>query len=106
MTRRRRALNRPAIEMWRRGLATTSAIKDIADALRQHRHLEWLRNHLHTGIEMAVADHCVFRIAGDENHLQIRSALARRVRDLATVEATGKSDVGNQKVYSDVRLQD
>ena len=46
---------------------------------------------MHAGIKVAVAQHRILRIAGDEQHLQPRPGGAGGVGDLAAVQAAGAS---------------
>jgi len=47
----------------------------------------------------------ILRIAGNEKHPQIGPRLARRIRHLTSVHSAGKTDVANQKIDPDIRLQ-
>jgi hypothetical protein len=47
----------------------------------------------------------ILGIAGDEENLEIRPVLARRVRHLAVVQPTWEADIGDQQVDAYVRLQ-
>ncbi len=47
----------------------------------------------------------VLGVAGNEEHLQVRPMLARRVRHLAAVQPAREADVGDQQVDANVRLQ-
>ncbi len=54
---------------------------------------------------MAVADHRVLRIAGDENNLEPGAQDARGVGNLTAVQSTRQADVGDQQIDLRVRLQ-
>ena len=54
---------------------------------------------------MAVADNRVFRIAGDEQHLELGAQRPAAVRNLPAVHAARQPDVGDQQIDRRTRLQ-
>ena len=57
------------------------------------------------GVDMAVVEHGILGIAGDEQHLQAGPQRARGIGDLAAVQPAGQADVGDQQVDRGVALQ-
>ena len=53
---------------------------------------------MHTLFCEAAADNRVFRIAGDEQHMEIRPPLSRGVCELPPIYAAGEADVGDQQI--------
>ena len=54
---------------------------------------------------MAIAQDRVLRIAGDEQHLEVGTRHATRIRHLSPVHAAGQADIRHQQVDAHVRLQ-
>jgi hypothetical protein len=61
-------------------------LDNFSDAQRQCGHRKGLGVHLHAGIEVAVPDRRIFGVAGDKQHLQVRTGLTRGVGDLPSVD--------------------
>ncbi len=70
----------------------------------EHLHGEGLGDHRHARLEKAVRDGGVLRVAGHEQHLQVRPPLARGVGHLPAVQAR-QADVGDQQVDALARAQ-
>jgi len=84
------------------GLAV--ALDQLADALAEGIDAERLGQHVHARAEEIPAYRGVRRIAGDEQHLQLRTLLAREVGELAAVEA-GQAEVADQQIDALLALQ-
>ena len=59
---------------------------------------EWLHDQLDAGIEPAVMDDGVARVARREQDLELGAALARFVGELAAVERPGQTDIGEEQL--------
>src|SRR3712207_6813586 len=85
--------------------AGPSALDHFPDADRQLLDGERLGDHLHAGIQETMGDGGILRIAGDEENLQIGTALPRLIRKLTSVQ-TRQADIRDEEVDAPGRLQD
>ncbi len=60
---------------------------------------------MHARFQVAVADHGVLGVTGDEQYLQPRAALPRGVGHLPAIHAPRQTDVADQQVDAHVGLQ-
>jgi hypothetical protein len=56
---------------------------------------------MHSGIDVAVTEHRVLGVPGDEQHFQLRAELAGRVRHLPAVQSARKPNIGDQQIDAD-----
>ena len=82
-----------------------SRFDDFPNALSEQIQLEWLSDDMHAVTQPLLADYRVFRIAGNEQHFELRSPNTSGVRDLPAIQAARQPYVGDQQIYADIRLQ-
>src|SRR3954467_8277879 len=78
---------------------------DRADFRYELVEVERLGDHFHVRSEKAFGQKAAFNIAGHEQDLEMRPLLARRIGQLATVQAR-QADIGEEQGYGLLRLQD
>jgi hypothetical protein len=73
-------------------------IDNRRDPRCQLSHREGLGQDVHSWYQAAIPDGRIFRIAGDEQHFQIRSALLRSLGHLAAVHPARQTDICDQQI--------
>src|SRR6478672_925879 len=81
-------------------------LDNLSNPMSEVLHLERLRNYKHSILEAAMTNNRVLSVARYEQNLQTGPAYPSCVRYLSAVQPTRQPYIGDQQVYSRVRIED